>query len=152
MCWVTNKIMQVKKETLWILHYSYHKNLAQHLITQPISSITDAPWFATTENIQTFTRQSDEFFVNNKYFECEMPAETSIFKQAIQIPAVYDVKCIKMFNETSNNWINLTSDDTTLSFSKKQITKNINNVSIAYYQFTNTGPMVGKRFLRFFIN
>lgn len=120
--------------------------------TQPISSITDAPWFATTENIQTFTRQSDEFFVNHKYFECEMPAETSIFKQAIQIPAVYDVKYIKMFNETSNNWINLASDDNTLSFSKKQITKNINNISIAYHQFTNIGPMVGKRFLRFFIN
>lgn len=112
----------------------------------------DLPWWATSENINRFTEQSLDQFVNNEYFECVLQPETNKQKQAIQIPAGYELQYIKLFNENSNRWIFINDKDYSKTlFEATSITKTINGQKYPYTTLTHIGDKTGERILRFYV-
>ena len=121
-------------------------------VTTETIDVDDLPWYATSDSITVFTPQSNDQFIKGEFFECLLQAETNTFKQAIQIPASYNIEYIKLFNQHSNKWIFIGSKEQSLKlFDVKYINKTINDKTIAYKQYTHNGDKTGERILRFYI-
>ena len=121
-------------------------------ITSETIDADGLPWYATSESINVFTPQSNDQLVAGEYFECMMQPETSRFKQAIQIPATYDIKYVKMFNKYSNRWMFISSKEQSIAdFDVTHINKYVEGKTLLYKQYTHTGSKTGERILRFYL-
>jgi hypothetical protein len=142
--------------------------------TQSIDIIGVYPYFATSEFITQSTTQSlvnhyseeFEFFefslVKDLQEECSL---TASHKQYFEAPLIYfsnqdnlEPTGVKQFNTNSGEWAWIcgSKEDSLESFqnnfTSSQIIKDINGNNINYVRFDYTGPTIGFRKLRIFIN
>lgn len=146
-------ILQIDGEHYDYTQYTYNgpkvgARDVRFYVTSGNTSDSAPTWYATSENIFTYTEQASDQFVKDEYFECELAAETKKQKQSIQIPANYIIKYVKQFNQKSNKWFFIGDKDTNIDlFDTKSITKN----NLPYIQYTYSGSQIGSRILRFYI-
>lgn len=146
-------ILQIDGEHYDYTQYTYNgptvgaRDIRFYITSSNVDNSTPT-WYATSENIFTYTEQASDQFVKGEYFECELAAETKKQKQSIQIPANYIIKYVKQFNQKSNKWFFIGDKDTNIDlFDTKSITKN----NLPYIQYTYNGSQIGSRILRFYI-
>ena len=153
-------VIQINNKSYNYTQYTYNGTTVgsreMRFYVNVVSSTTNLPgslpWYATSQNILTFTEQDSAQFVNDSYFECEMQPETSTFKQAIQIPAQYNIAYVMFYNTLSAKWCYINSEDYSLDlFTITNITKSINGQIVDYKQYTHNGPQTGQRDLRFYV-
>lgn len=146
-------ILQIDGEHYDYIQYTYNgptvgaRDIRFYITSGSVDNSTPT-WYATSENIFTYTEQASDQFIKGEYFECELAAETKKQKQSIQIPANYIIKYVKQFNQKSNKWFFIGDKDTNIElFDIKHITKN----NLSYIQYTYNGSQIGSRILRFYI-
>ena len=114
--------------------------------------VDDLPWYATSNHISVFTKQSADQFVPGEYFECNLRPETNTAKQSIQIPATYDIKYVKLYNPYSNRWMFIGNKEQSVNdFTVTHINKPVGDKVYSYKQYTHNGEKTGERILRFYI-
>lgn len=121
-------------------------------ITRTITGVY--PYFATTSNITTLTKQTLASMTST-YVEVTMVAESGGEKQKIEFPDVWSaISGIQFFNTVSSawEWINGSKVNSLLTFTTSSVTNTIQGNVINYTRFTHNGANIGSRQLRFYTN
>ena len=138
---------------------SKDSNYSTPLSAGTTGSITRAiigvyPYFATTVNIGTYTKQALAL-MNSTYIEITMVAETEVNKQTVDFPIVWStITGIQFYNTISGmwEWIHGGKAASLSTFTTSLVLHTVQGNSISYTRFAHNGSTIGSRKLRFYTN
>ncbi|NPV12867.1 MAG: hypothetical protein HPY57_13935 [Ignavibacteria bacterium] len=120
--------------------------------TQSVSIIGVYPYFGTTSNITTLTKQPLTL-MNSAYVEIDMVGEDGVNKQKAKFPVAWStITGIQFFNTVSNTWewIGGTKTNSLLTFTTSASSEIIQGITVPYILWTNNTATIGARKLRFY--
>jgi hypothetical protein len=110
------------------------------------------PYFATTNNITTLTKQPLAN-MNSNYIQTNMVMEEGSNKQTIDFPNAWNtITGIQFYNTVSNTWewLNGSKANSLSTFTQSSTTHTIQGNIINYNRFTHNGSLIGERMLRWY--
>ena len=120
------------------------------IVTRTITGVY--PFFATTADITTFTKQALVSHTST-YFQANVVAESGGIKQAVQLPVAFKtIVGIQFYNTVSSawEWLGGSKVNSLLLFTVTDINLTINGASVAYKLYTHNSDTIGARQLRFY--
>ena len=134
----------------------YGSPLPAGSVTSSVSFTGVYPYFATTANLNTLTKQSLTS-MSSTYVQINMVAEsdTSDLKQRAEFPQAWrQITGIQFLNTLNNTWewLDGSKANSLLTFTKTTTTKEVQGNEVAYNLYTNNKTTTGARQLRFYTN
>lgn len=130
----------------------YNSPLPAGTVNKSISITGVYPYYATTANITTMTKQPLAA-MDSTYVEIAFVAETEVAKQAVAFPDGWsNITGIQFYNTLNNTWewMGGSKADSLTMFTLTATTYEINGATVNYDLYTFNGAKTGARSLRFY--
>jgi hypothetical protein len=116
------------------------------------------PFFATSQNITTLTKQPLVAH-NSQFFQFDLQPDSGSNRQTFEIPTAFSTLTgIQQFNTVSNQWEWLGGNKSAslnilnTQFTKTNINKTINSYTVPYFRYVYSGVTIGFRQIRLYTN
>lgn len=110
------------------------------------------PYFATTSNVATLTKQSLAS-MSSSYVQTNMAAEDDTDKQKADFPTAWStITGVQFYNTVSSTWewINGSKANSLATFTTSSVTQTVQGNTVNYTRYTHNGAKIGSRQLRWY--